>query len=287
MARAKQTVERRQLGLMLRRFRREAGISQSQAARALQRDQTRVSSAEVGKGALGPDELTTLLDLYGVTGDDRETVLSLGAQARRRQRGPTYTDSLPGVFHRLADLQADAETIRFYEVGIIPGLIQSPEYVRALMEAAVGVWWESDDGEIEGRVNFRLEQQRRVLEAATPKELRFVITEDALHHPVGGRSVMRGQILHVLKLIEQQEKMTAQILPTGTPDNPALGGGFLLLDFETAPRCGVAEVVYGPCTYHDQVEDTSALARAFTRLEELALSPDDSSARLLSAYKEI
>lgn len=287
MARAKQTVERRQLGLMLRRFRREAGISQSQAARALQRDQTRVSSAEVGKGALGPDELTTLLDLYGVTGDDRETVLSLGAQARRRQRGRTYTDSLPGDFRRLADLEADAAIIRFYDVRVFPGLIQSPEYLRALMEAAAGIWWEPDDQEIEERVGFRQEQQRRVLEAETPKELHFVITEDVLRHPVGSRSIMRGQILHVLKLIEQQENMTVRILPNDNPHSPALGGGFLLLDFDSAPRCGVAEVVFGPCTYHDQEVDTSVMARAFTRLEELALSPQESGERLLAAFKEM
>lgn len=287
MAGVRQTVERRQLGLVLKRLRTGAGVSQAEAARVIDRQQTRISRAEAGKGSLSIEQLTALLDRYDASEDDRELVLSLGAQARRRQRGATYTDILPGGFHRLADLEADATAIRYYEVGIFPGLIQSPEYLGAVIRACDGMWWDSSAAEVESRIAFRLEQQRRVFEAPSPKELRFVFTEDALRHPVGDASVMRGQILHMLGLLERQEGMSLRVIPSGIADNPALGGGFILMDFAAAPRCGSASVVFGPSTYHDEPADTSAMLRTFDRLEELGLPPQESRAFLLAALKEM
>lgn len=287
MTRGRQTVERRQLGLMLKRLRRAADRSQVEAARAIGRDQTRVSRAEVGNGSLSIDELTVLLDLYGVLDQDRQTVLSLGAQARKRQRGATYTDVLPGGFQRLADLEADATVIRSYEVGIIPGLLQSPGYLHALINTGVDIWWDAEHEEIEGRVGFRLEQQHRVLDAIPQKELRFIFTEDALQHIVGDPSTMRSQLLHLLSLLEKQSRLTIQVLPAGAVDSPLLGGGFLLMDFDGSPRCGSASVVFGPCTYHDAERDTVAMLRAFRRVEELAFTPDESRSFLVTALREM
>ncbi|APU14301.1 helix-turn-helix domain-containing protein [Actinoalloteichus fjordicus] len=286
MSSGRQTVERRQLGLMLKRLRERAGRSQAETARAIGKDQARLSRVELGTGSLSPDEIATLLDFVEVDAEERATVLSLGAETRKRQRRRGYTDLLPGDFARLADLEADAVEIRGYDAGAVPGLMQSPEYVRALLNAGNSVWWESSEEELARRVDFRLAQQRRVIEATSPKKLHFVFTEDALHYVVGSPAVMRGQVLHLLQLGELVSDITIQILPFGAKDNPAPGGGLILLDFVAAPAIGFVSVLFGPCTYHDQKQDIDAMARAFGRVSQLALSPEESRGLLIKRLKE-
>ncbi|WP_165968083.1 helix-turn-helix domain-containing protein [Saccharopolyspora elongata] len=203
---------------------------QNDAAREIGRKQTRISRAENGVGSLAPEELAQLLDFYGVKGDMRATALALGAQARKRQRGRTYTDQLPRSFERLADLQANAMAIGFYETGIVPGLAQTRDYAKAVIAA---FWWKSPEVDVENLLSFRIDQQRRVLQADPPKELTFVLTETALDQVVGSAEVLRSQLLHLLQLGERHNA-TVQIMCRDVPDNPLLGGGLITLDFGDA-----------------------------------------------------
>ncbi|MDR7301672.1 helix-turn-helix domain-containing protein [Haloactinomyces albus] len=286
MGYGRQTVERRQLGLTLRRLREEAGLTQAEAARSIGRNAARISQVETAKGSLSTEELTSLLDRYGVPEADRETVLALGTQTRKRQRGRTYTDLLPQSFERLADLQADAKAVGFYDTGIVPGLAQSQDYVRAVISACDGIWWDPSEDEIERRVEFRLEQQRRVFEAEPPKSIEFVLTETALDQVVGNTAVLRGQILHLLQLSERPN-ISVQVMDNNVPNNPILGGGLITLDFgDSAPRIAFA-ASHGPATYHDQDEDTRPMFRAFEQVRELSLAPNDSTELLLTKLKEL
>lgn len=286
MPTGRQTVERRQLGLTLRRLRREAGLSQQEAARAINRHYTRISHLESAKASLSIDELGLLLDRYEVSDADRETVLALGAVARKRQRGKGYTDQLPKSFERLADLQADAAAIGFYDTGIVPGLAQSQDYARALITACDGVWWESSEAEIEGRLAFRLRQQRLVFEAEEPKQVNLVLTESALDQPVGTAAVFRGQLLHLLQLGERPN-VSIQVLANDGSASPVLGGGLITLDFgRSAPRIAFA-VSHGPCTYHDQEADTAPMFRALDKARELALDEDATRSLLVEKLKDV
>ncbi|WP_223840047.1 helix-turn-helix domain-containing protein [Saccharopolyspora pogona] len=285
MPAGRQTVERRQLGLMLRRFRDRAGKTQQQAAQAIGRNTARISQVETAKGSFSPEELNALLDFYGVNATERQTVLDLGVQARKRQRGPIYADQLPLAFERLADLQADAESIGFYEAGVVPGLAQSADYVRAVIESGDGVWWDSSEDEVEMRVAFRLEQQRRVLEAGDPKDVFLVLAEAAVDQPVGSISVLRGQILHLLQLGERPNVMV-QVLPNNVRNNPLLGGGLITLDFGgAAPQIAFVSVIYGSGIYHDQEEDTGPMFRAFERVQDLALDLEQTRNLLIDKLK--
>ncbi|RKT57063.1 helix-turn-helix domain-containing protein [Saccharothrix australiensis] len=284
MGKTGQTVERMQLGLALQGLRQRAGKSQQEAGAFVGKAHARISQVENGRGVLKHEDLLKLLDFYDATDQERDTVLAIGMQARRRQPRRAYTDELPDAFGRLADLQASAARIRHYEAGLYPGLLQSPDYVQALMHVAGSVWY--DATEVEERVAFRLEHQRRVFDAGHDKELNFVFTEDALTNVVGSASVMQGQVLHVLQLMARHPDMTVQILPSGTADNPALGGGLIVLDFVGAPRIAYPTMVYGSATYYDQVADTDAMARAFERVRELALPPQESKSLLIESLKE-
>jgi transcriptional regulator with XRE-family HTH domain len=284
---ARQTVERRQLGLMLQTLRLRAEVSQEAAAAVINRQQVRISQMENGRSSLKPSELAALLDFYGATEQEHETALSLGIESRRRQRRRAYTDVLPDAFERLANLRATATAIRHYEYGLIPGLLQTARYAESMIRLGDGIWWASTSGEADDRLAFRLAHQRQIFTADPAKTLSFVFAEEALRHHIGGSSVMQGQLIHLLELPAQNPGLSIQIIPAGAPGNPAIGGGGLVvLDFETAPRICFVSGLYGPSTYYDHVDDTEPMTRAFTRLQELALSPEDSRALLISTLKE-
>jgi transcriptional regulator with XRE-family HTH domain len=275
VSKARQTFERRQLGLTLRRLREQAGASQQAAAGRIGKARTQIVELEDGRATVTPDDLAKLLDFYEVTGDDRETALELGALARARQKKRAYTDLLPGSFQRFADLEENATEINCYEFGIIPGLLQSVGYVRATIDDGDGIWWEPSNAELQERIAFRLDRQAKTLES--DKKLHFVITEDAVCGAVGTPEVMRDQRRHILKLLESNKNLTVQVLRTETYGNPARGAGLTVLHFgEKGTPVGFSTVVFGPSTYFDQEPDTTALLRGFRRVRELALGPEDS-----------
>jgi transcriptional regulator with XRE-family HTH domain len=287
MAHARQTFERRQLGLTLRRLREQAGKSQQAAGDVVGKARTRIVELEDGKTRLNLDELVALLDLYGVGGQERQTVLELGALARERQRKRAHTDLLPGSFQRFADLEASATEINCYEHGIVPGLLQSLGYLRATIDACDGIWWDSSNLEREERIRFRLDRQARTLEAAEPKAMRFVVTEDALCGAVGSAEVMHEQRRHILELQENNQNLSVQVLRSDTYGNPAQGAGLTVLHFgHKGSPVGFCPVVFGPSTYFDQESDTAALLRGFRRVQELALSPKDSMRLIRQIDKE-
>ncbi|ACU40502.1 helix-turn-helix domain-containing protein [Actinosynnema mirum] len=273
---ARQTVERRQLGLSLKRFRVAKGVSQAELGRVIGQSDSRISKVEDGTGTLNADQLTAALDHLDVHGDDRRTVLELGARARKRlRRGANdqqpYTDTLPGSFQRLADMEADASAIHCYEPGVVPGLLQAPGYIRAVMRSGEGVFWKPSAAEIESRYLFRRNRQITTLEAERPKKLEFVFTENALDGYEGGEEVVREQLEHLLHLLKRHQNITVQLLRVGDLRNPVATGGIAVLDFdETAPRVAFATAAYGPSTYFDDKADTDPLVRAFQRLQELA-----------------
>lgn len=276
MVNARPTVERRQLGLALKRLREQASKSQLDAGRRIDKDDSRISKIEDGLATLNADDLEKLLDFYGVKGDEQETIIALGMEARRRQPRRAYIDLLPGSFQRFADLEAAATRIYCYESGVVPGLLQSPGYVNALFAAADSVWWEPSDAIRKNRANFRFRRQEETWRAKKDKELHFVIGEAALDDATGNVEVTKEQLRHLLEIVDNRPNATIQILPRTAADNPARGGGLTVLEFGiNVPRIGFTSVVLGPSTYYDDGQDTTAMLRTFHRLSDLSLTPED------------
>ncbi|GAB3455870.1 helix-turn-helix domain-containing protein [Actinophytocola sediminis] len=287
MGQARQTFERRQLGLTLRRLRDEAGKSQQQAAETLGKARTRIGELEDGRFTVTADELADLLDLYGVSGKERQIALDLGTLARTRQKKRrAYTDLLPGSFQRFADLESSATEINAYEVGLVPGLLQSLGYVRATIDSGDGVWWTASHHEREERIRFRFDRQASVLGSDT-KRIRFVLTEDALRGGVGSPDVMREQRRHILEMLESNPNLAVRVLPSRVYGNPARGNGFTVFGFgDKGPPVGFCSVLFGPSTYLHQESDTTALLRGFQRLMELALDQKASAQLIRRIDKE-
>lgn len=286
MVNARPTVERRQLGLTLKRCRESAGLSQLEAGRHVGHDDSRISKVEDGLATLATDKLERLIDFYQVTADERETILALGVEARKRASRQPYTDVLPGSFQRFADLEADASRIFTYEAGVVPGLLQSPNYIHAVLESA-GIWWQPSETVREQRAAFRFQRQQNTWQSRKPKALHFVIGEAAVTEVAGSTAVMREQLEHLLTVMNERDSTTIQLLPFSVPNNPARGGGLTVLEFGLAvPRVGFASVVHGPSTYYDEGERTAAMLRTFQRLSELALSPEDTRQVIIRKKEE-
>jgi transcriptional regulator with XRE-family HTH domain len=284
---ARPTFERRQLGLALRRLRDQAGKPQQVAADLLEKTRTRIVQLEDGTATISREELIKLLDCYDVTGDERETVLGLGLQARRRQKRRVHVDHLPNAYQRFADLEASASEINWFETGIIPGLLQSPNYMRAVFAECEGVWWKVDDEQGTDRLAYRIERQARLLGSDERRILRFVVTEDALHANLGSPKVMKEQSSHLLSLIDTRPDLTVRVLPNDAYPNPARGGGLWIFGFgDRAAPVGYSPAILGPSTYYDDETDTSRMLQAFYRIWELSLSRSESRRVIESSAKE-
>ena len=284
---ARPTFERRQLGLTLRRLRDQAGKPQQVAADLLEKTRTRIVQLEDGTATISQEELVKLLDCYGVTGDERETVLELGAQARRRQKRRVHVDHLPDAYQRFADLEASASEINWFETGIIPGLLQSPSYMRAVFAECEGVWWEADGEQGRDRLTYRIERQARLFESDERRILRFVVTEDALHANLGSPDVMKEQSNHILSLLDAHPDLTVRVLRNDAHPNPARGGGLWIFGFgDRAAPVGYSPAVLGPSAYYDDEADTSRMLQAFYRVWELSLSRRESRRMIEGIAKE-
>ncbi|SER54831.1 helix-turn-helix domain-containing protein [Actinokineospora terrae] len=287
MGHARPTFERRQLGLVLRRLRERSGMTQQAGAEAVGKVRSRIVQLEDGTATASEEDLRTLLDCYAVTGDERTTVLELGAQARRRQKRRVHVDNLPDAYRRFADLEASASEINCFETGIIPGLLQSEGYIQALFAEAEGPWHEVDDVERGDRWSFRVDRQMRMLDETDRRIMRFVVTEDALRANMGAPEVMRQQLDHMLALLDKQRDLNIRVLRTDAYGNPLRGFGLTIFAFgERGAPIGYSSPVLGPSTYYDGESETTAMLRAFYRLWELALSREESRRLIQQIAKE-
>lgn len=287
MGRARQTFERRQLGLTLRRLRSEAGKSQQEAAAAIGKARSRIVQLEDGEGTPAAADLDALLDLYGMGTDDRGTVKALAAEARKRQRRRSYVDALPDSYQRFADLEASATAVSTFEPGIIPGVLQAASFVRAV----IGEWAEIFPGEapseVEDRITFRLARLANVFGVTGPESIRAVVDEQSLRSAIGDVTIMRDQLLHLLSLTEQHGKLDLRVLPRGKFAHPGRGGGLTIFDFGGRGQpVAFSSVVYGPSVYLDGESDLAVMSRIFEKTYESALDPRDSRIAIEKALQE-
>ncbi|MGW8376269.1 helix-turn-helix transcriptional regulator [Streptomyces sp. ODS28] len=233
------TVLGRRLGSELVRLRTSAGLTQTDAGRALTASTTKVAKMEGGWVPVRDPDIRALAELYGAT--DPATVgglLELARIDRERRKAKGWWNEFPhmGDMQEYVALENAATKIRAWQICYIPGLLQVPDYMRAL--ARDGSPNEHADGG-ERLVAKRSARQRRLIEAPA-LHFHAVIHESALRHLVGGPQVMCEQLRH-LGLQAQQPHITVQVLPFTTGSHVGMGGAFNLLSFTDS---GAMDVVY-------------------------------------------
>ncbi|GAA2458028.1 helix-turn-helix transcriptional regulator [Actinomadura vinacea] len=280
------TLRRRRLGNELRRIREERGLTLQQAARMLHRSHSAMSKLETGKRGIYRPSLENMLDRYGIEDPaQREALFRLAEEARSDAKGwwQAYDGTVSPETMDLISLEADSTLIEFFDLVLIPGLLQTEDYMRAVIRARRV---EQSPERIERMVDVRMRRQQ-VIRRAAPTRLHSVVDEAALHRMVGGPKVMRGQLQHLTE-VSLLGHVALQVVPYGVGAHAGMTSSFQLL------HVGVHEdlrvVVVDSLTqiaYSEEADEVRAYCEAFEALKADAFSQADSGTLIERLLSEI
>jgi transcriptional regulator with XRE-family HTH domain len=272
------TVRQRRLGTMLRNLREEAGLTPAAAAAALDWSKSKLTRFETAETRPQPADVAAILGVYG--GDEalKLALMQLARDVRTRGWWSTYNDVLSGAF---AELEDDARQIKTFQTQIVHGLLQTPEYARALIRG-----YSADDAEVSRRLQAR-EHRKAVLAREDAPSLSIVLDEAVLRRPIGGCDVIRGQLRALLEAGERPN-ISVRVVPAEAGWYPSIGeGSFTIFTFARPIDLDVAylESVAGS-VYVEDVGEVRRCSVVFDRICDAALSEEDSAMLIRSMIKE-
>jgi transcriptional regulator with XRE-family HTH domain len=277
------TVRRRRLALELRRLREAARLTCEEVAEHLECSASKISRVETGRVSVSPRDVRDMLELYGAPAQQREALVQLARDSRQKGWWHAYSDSMQPHFATYVGLESAASEIRIYEVSLIPELLQTEDYARAVIRSEM---MSSPSEDVERRVALRMARQPAITRNSPPK-IWAVVDEGALRRRVGGAGLMRLQLEHLLTQATLPN-VAVQVIPFSGGAYPAMGRPFVILVF---PERVDTDVVYlEDLTSALYVEDVAEVDRYnvfFNHLRASALSFDDSSALIASVLKEM
>ncbi|MFD6887595.1 helix-turn-helix domain-containing protein [Streptomyces sp. NPDC059957] len=287
-------VRRRKLGEELRALRDRTGLTSGEAARLAGWHQSKISRIETGRSGVKVEDIRLLLDVYGedvVSAQQRALLEALSASAagpapdadtgRGRQWWHDYRGLLPQEYRDFISLEAGARSARTVELSVVPGLLQTPGYARAVTRAALGGLPEP---KVDALVDVRLARQS-VLRADPPLELSAVLDEAVLRRTIGGAGVMEEQLRHLVE-VARLPQVRLQVLPFSVGGHLGLTGPFVIFSFPNIADLDVVVLDHLTSSlYLERKEDLEAYSAAFRTIQAHALPPRDSS-DLISALAD-
>lgn len=217
------TVRRQELGEALRAWRKEANFTLEEASRVINCSQSKLSRVETGQRSITPVEVSALLAVYKADAKTRDRLLALAGESGEIGWWQRRLTNVADSDHTLITLESTADTIVHLDVTVIPGILQTGEYTRALMHEMEVV----PEDEIEDRMRTRL-RRNSVLLRRNPPQLLAIIDELALHRLVGGRDVLRRQ-LDCLVEESRQPNVTLRVLPNEGYTHSGVDGSFIVV----------------------------------------------------------
>ena len=276
------TVLRILLGSQLRRLRERRGITREDAGYTIRASGSKISRMELGRVSFKERDVTDLLSLYGVAdAAERAALVELARQANSPGWWHKYSDVLPDWFGVYVGLEEAASLIRIYELQFVPGLLQTGEYARAVIQLGQRT---AEPREVEHRVSLRMDRQR-VLSKPNAPRLWAIVDEAVLRRPIGGAEVMRGQLRRLIEAAEQPN-ITLQVIPFHIGGHAAEAGSFTIMRF---PEPDLPDVVYleqlTSALYLDKREDSDRYIEVMERLS-LESEPPELTAEVLTRILE-
>jgi transcriptional regulator with XRE-family HTH domain len=250
-------------------MRTDAELTVEEVAERLMCSAAKVSRMETGQRGVSARDIRDLCQVYGIADSDRyEHLMTLAQQGREQAWWQRF--NLP--YSTYIGLEAEATSISDYESGVFPGLLQIPDYARAVHE---GTLPRLSPNIIDQRIETRRKRQE-ILTRDEPPILHAIVDEAVLHRAVGGPAVMAAQLDHVVELCVRLPSVSIQVLPFSVGAHPGLDSTFIILDV----RPPVASVVYVEgligSTYLERPQDVHRYRQIFERLTSISLGPDDS-----------
>ncbi|MFE3100129.1 Scr1 family TA system antitoxin-like transcriptional regulator [Nocardia tengchongensis] len=282
MAPASPTVARWELVLRLRELREQHGFDSATFAKRVGFTAANWSHVEKGRRVLTTKTIGPVLELLEVEGEEREELLELLLLSKERGWWAKSSALIGPELQRYYGMELGAESIRSYDSLVVPGLLQTEEYVRALISADVMI----RPVQVEQLVSVRLKRAER-LRGDDRVELTAVIGEATLLQQIGGPKVLRGQLEHLATLLDELDSISVRVIPFTATQGALLGGSsFHLLDFasENLPTFAwVESAVFGGAVEDpDQIRD---LRFAFVRALDQSLGRAD-SLELIKRYSQ-
>lgn len=279
-ARSSPTVRRRRLGNELRRLRTTARLTIEQVANQLEFSESKVSRIETGHVAALPRDISDMLSLYGVSGGQRDQLMQLAREARKKGWWHAYGGVPRSPY---LGLEEAAQQISTYETMLVPGLLQTPAYARTVIRT---MHPELSAEDIEQRIELR-EVRQRLLTQNDPPIVSAILDEAVLRRPVGSRGTVQEQLDRLIKA-SALPNVTVQVVPFHIGEHMGMYGPFTILRFRDPEQ---PDVVYlENATRESYLEAEGELRRyaaTFERLRDAALSPNDSTALLVTLGKEL
>ncbi|WP_406231444.1 helix-turn-helix domain-containing protein [Nocardia sp. NBC_01009] len=269
----------RRLSVLLFDMREQSGLSKEEVSSKTGINITTLYRIETAQARPQRRTLMAMLDLYGVTEQQREDALELLSDALKPGMSRPYEASLTDVYAAYINFESEALSARHYQTSFIPGLLQTEQYAIAVIDTSMP---KLEASALERRARARLDRAA-VLTKTDPLELWVVLDEAAIRRMVGGPEVMNGQLMRLLEEIKKKN-VILQILPFGAGAHPGMAGSFTLLDF---PNPADPELVYVEGIAGDElIEGHTEIRRfgvIFDQLRAMALSPRDSIALINEA----
>lgn len=224
-----------------------------------------------------------MLELYGIGGSQRDALLAMAKEARKRGWWHPYSAAVPRWFETYVSLEEEAVRIRAYESELIPGLMQTEEYSRATILAEPLV---PESDEIDRRVAVRLERRKRLTGDAAPT-IWVVVNEATIRRVVGGAPTMRAQLRHLLSTTKLNN-IILQVLPFEAGAHPGMDGAFTILQFPESIDPDLVYVEYrAGSLYLEDPSEVDTYNVIFDHLRARALGPDESRALIAKAADDL
>jgi transcriptional regulator with XRE-family HTH domain len=272
-------VRRRRLGDELRRRRIKAGITLEFVAEQMECSQSKISRIETGYTSVTTRDVRDLLGIYQIPAEEIEDLVEMARAARQKGWWHSYSSVLVSEY---VGLETAASAIHAYEQQVMPGLLQTTDYARAMIRAARPDFSEAD---VEVRVRVRLQRQSFLQRQDDSISFWVVLDEAVLSRPVGGDEVMREQLRRLGEAVSMPN-VTIQVLPFEAGAHAGMDGTFTILHF---PEPGDQSVVYAENAtgglFLEKADELRKYSLIFENIQRAALDPDE-SARLIAKLAE-
>ncbi len=264
------TLRQRQLARALRQLREDVGLSLEEAAPKLDWSTSKLSRIETAQQGVDVHGVRSMLDLYHAGGPQWGEIIELTREAKQKGWWHAYGLKLAGY----PALEADAAVVYDYQLGYVPGLLQTADYAGAVFR---GSRPQRTEAEIDRIVQMRLFRQRRLTEDPL-LELVAIVDETVLRRPVGGVEVMRDQLRHLVSQAALPS-VCFQVVPVSVGVHQGMNSSFSVLDFAEPdePAIAYTEDAVSAAHIHKEAE-VRGYRLVFDQLRSEALSPRDSVA---------
>jgi transcriptional regulator with XRE-family HTH domain len=267
------TRPKKKLGRALKELREAAGKTHVEAARKLRTDASTVSKYESGYNRPQWPTVEALLTFYDAGEASHARIATLWDDAGQAAPSVRVPAGTPKVVRTLIRAEREAAKIRSIAPSVVPGLLQTADYARAVhmgasqtRNAAAGV---------EDYVRARLERQT-LLDGASPLHLHALLDEAVLHREVGGRKAMAEQLKQIATLATRPN-VTVQVIPAVVGVYGSMSGACTILTYDDPDDTPIAYLEHPVGgVWVEDVDDVRHLLAMFDGVNEIALTPDDS-----------